>query len=69
MHGWESRSYDNLHPDILPPCPGAGGREGMRHLAAVRAERNFLFAVHDQYLDAASYDEALTARELNSVWA
>ena len=24
LDGWGFRGYDNLHPDILPPCPEAG---------------------------------------------
>ena len=24
LDGWGLRGYDNLHPDILPPCPDAG---------------------------------------------
>jgi hypothetical protein len=53
------RGYDNLHPDILPPNPEAGGWDGMRRLAWACDSLGFIFAVHDQYrdfyLDAASY--------------
>jgi len=60
LDGWGLRGYDNLHPDILPPCPEAGGWEGIRQFAEVCDSLNYVFAVHDQYrdyyLDAASYD-------------
>ncbi|MEW5901291.1 MAG: DUF5696 domain-containing protein, partial [Acidobacteriota bacterium] len=60
LDGWGFRGYDNLHPDILPPCPEAGGWEGMRRLADACAELGYVLAVHDQYrdyyLDAESYD-------------
>lgn len=60
LDGWGRRGYDNLHPDILPPCPEAGGFEGMKRLADACDVLGFVFAVHDQYrdyyLDAASYN-------------
>lgn len=30
LDGWGFRGYDNLHPDVLPPCPEAGGWDGLR---------------------------------------
>ena len=61
LDGWGFRGYDNLHPDVLPPSPEAGGWEGMKRLADACAELGFLFAIHDQYrdfyLDAPSYDD------------
>ncbi|MCB1125925.1 MAG: hypothetical protein KDM81_05475, partial [Verrucomicrobiae bacterium] len=60
LDGWGRRGYDNLHPDVLPPCPEAGGWEGMRHFGEVCERLGFVFAIHDQYrdfyLDADSYD-------------
>jgi len=60
LDGWGLRGYDNLHPDVLPPCPEAGGWQGMEQLAETCEELGFVFAIHDQYrdyyLDAASYD-------------
>lgn len=59
LDGWGFRGYDNLHPDILPPCPEAGGWEGMKRLAQTCDELGYVFAIHDQYrdyyLDAKSY--------------
>ncbi len=67
LDGWGFRGYDNLHPDILPPCPDAGGWEGMKHFADVCSRLGFVFAVHDQYrdyyLDARSYDPRHTIIE------
>ena len=64
LDGWGFRGYDNLHPDILPPSPEAGGWEGMKHFAEVCDQLGIIFAVHDQYRDyfhdADSYDPNLT---------
>ena len=60
LDGWGFRGYDNLHPDIIPPCPEAGGWEGMKRLAETCEQLGFIFAIHDQYrdyyLDAKSYE-------------
>jgi hypothetical protein len=60
LDGWGVRGYDNLHPDILPPSPEAGGWDGMRRFADVCDSLGFIFAIHDQYrdyyLDAPSYN-------------
>lgn len=51
LDGWGYYGYDNNHPDILPPCPQAGGYEGMKKLADYLQEANYLFGIHDQYRD------------------
>ncbi len=60
LDGWGYRGYDNLHPDYLPPCPEAGGWEGMKRFADTCDELGYIFALHDQYRDfyhdAPSYD-------------
>ncbi|MEK7992703.1 MAG: DUF5696 domain-containing protein, partial [Planctomycetota bacterium] len=60
LDGWGFRGYDNLHPDVLPPCPEAGGWEGMKRFAETCEGLGYVFAIHDQYrdyyLDAKSYD-------------
>jgi hypothetical protein len=67
LDGWGLRGYDNLHPDVLPPCPDAGGWEGMKQFAEVCDRLGFLFAIHDQYrdyyLDARSYQDRHTLIE------
>lgn len=78
LDGWGFRGYDNLHPDVLPPCPEAGGWEGMKQLADTCDELGYVFAIHDQYrdyyLDAKSYDPRHTIldrsgnRPLSSTW-
>jgi len=78
LDGWGARGYDNLHPDVLPPCLEAGGWEGMKRFADVCDELGFTFAIHDQYrdfyLDAPSYDARHTLldengnRPLHSIW-
>jgi hypothetical protein len=78
LDGWGLRGYDNLHPDVLPPCPEAGGWEGMRRLADACDALGFVFAIHDQYrdyyLDGATYNprHAQVAeggrREFHATW-
>ena len=67
LDGWGLRGYDNLHPDVLPPCPDAGGWDGMKRFAEVCERLGFLFAIHDQYrdyyLDARSYHDRHTLIE------
>ena len=62
VDGWGRRGYDNLHPDILPPCPEAGGWDGLVEMSHVADELGFLFGLHDQYRDyyhdADTYSEA-----------
>jgi hypothetical protein len=78
LDGWGFRGYDNFHPDILPPCPEAGGWDGMKRFGDACDKLGFVFAIHDQYrdyyLDAASYDERHTiinengGRPFESTW-
>jgi hypothetical protein len=60
LDGWGRRGYDNLHPDVLPPCEAAGGWEGMRGLVDTCHGLGYLIITHDQYRDyykdAATYD-------------
>jgi hypothetical protein len=69
LDGWGFRGYDNLHPDIIPPCPEAGGWEGMKRFAETCDQLNYVFAIHDQYrdyyLDAKSYDPRHTILDRN----
>jgi hypothetical protein len=51
LDGWGLRGYDNLHPDVLPPCPEAGGWEGMKRFADACDALGYVFAIHDQYRD------------------
>lgn len=69
LDGWGWRGYDNFHPDVLPPCPEAGGWDGMKQFAEVCEQLSFRFAIHDQYrdyyLDARSYRERHTLLQEN----
>jgi len=69
LDGWGFRGYDNLHPDIIPPCPEAGGWEGMKRFAETCDQLDYVFAIHDQYrdyyLDAKSYDPRHTILNRN----
>ena len=49
--GWGKNGYDHDHPSILPPCPAAGGWEGLRALSKTCRELGYIFALHDQYRD------------------
>ncbi|MHC4495362.1 MAG: DUF5696 domain-containing protein [Planctomycetota bacterium] len=64
LDGWGFRGYDNLHPDVIPPCLEAGGWEGMKSFAETCEQLGYVFAIHDQYrdyyLDAKSYDQRHT---------
>ncbi len=78
LDGWGFRGYDNLHPDVLPPGPEAGGWDGMRRLAQTCDDLGYVFAIHDQYrdyyLDARSYDPRHTiierdgSRPMHGIW-
>ena len=67
LDGWGARGYDNLHPDLLPPAPEAGGWKGLRALADACAEGGILLALHDNYRDyfhdAASFDARHAIRD------
>jgi hypothetical protein len=69
LDGWGFRGYDNLHPDVLPPSPEAGGWEGLRALAQTCDDLGYVFALHDQYrdyyLDAKSYNPRHTIIQEN----
>ncbi len=66
VDGWGYRGYDNLHPDVFPPCPEAGGWEGLVELSRTAKECGYLFGLHDQYrdyyLDGPSFSEALAVK-------
>lgn len=49
--GWGEQGYDNNHPYILPPCPQAGGWDGLKTLADTCRRLGYIFALHDQYRD------------------
>ncbi len=51
IDGWGYRGYDNQHPDILPPCPDAGGWDGLIEMTQVASECGYLLGLHDQYRD------------------
>ena len=60
LDGWGKKGYDRLHPDLFPPCPEAGGAEGMKHLSDTCRELGYRFGIHDQfrdyYFEAESFD-------------
>ncbi len=60
LDGWINEGYDQQHPDILPPCPKAGGIEEFKKLHESCKKGNIMLALHDQYrdyyLDTPSFD-------------
>lgn len=65
LDGWGQRGYDNLHPDVFPPCEIAGGTAGMKKLADGLKALDYLFAIHDQYRDY--YYDAKTYRPQDAI--
>ncbi|MBP5312508.1 MAG: hypothetical protein J6112_06725 [Clostridia bacterium] len=51
LDGWGRMGYDRLHPDVFPPCPEAGGPEGMKDLSDKCRELGYRFGIHDQFRD------------------
>ena len=78
LDGWGAHGYDNLHPDVFPPCEAAGGAAGMRGLSDTCARLGYRFGIHDQYrdyyYDASSFDRENAVRDIHggnpycSVW-
>jgi len=69
IDGWGTRGYDNQHPDIFPPCPEAGGWQGLIDLSKTAQECGYLFGLHDQYrdyyLDGPSFSESHAVKSSN----
>lgn len=63
LDGWGTRGYDNLHPDVMPPCPDAGGLEGLSLLSDSLRKQGHFLCLHDNYcdiyFDAPSFSEDL----------
>ncbi|MHC1748727.1 MAG: DUF5696 domain-containing protein [Cellulosilyticaceae bacterium] len=51
LDGWGKRGYDNLHPDVFPPCAAAGGFKGLKELDKTCEDLGYLLGIHDQYRD------------------
>lgn len=51
IDGWGFRGYDNHHPDVFPPCPEAGGWDGLIAMCRAAQEEGYLLGLHDQYRD------------------
>jgi len=66
LDGWGKRGYDALEPAHLPPCPEAGGWDGLVALASKAKELGYLFGLHDNYWalyrDSPAWDEKLTQK-------
>ena len=77
--GWGEMGYDNNHPYVLPPCPQAGGFEGMKRLCDKCGSLGYIFGIHDQYRDfyysCKKFDMSLAVRNIDgsnpycSIWA
>jgi len=66
IDGWGFHGYDAHHPDVLPPCPEAGGWEGLIAFARQAQACGYLFGLHDQYhdyyLNGPAYQEQRTLK-------
>ncbi len=51
VHVWQRWGYDYRLPDIYPPNPSLGTVEDMRQIAAVCAEHDIPWGLHDNYID------------------
>lgn len=65
LDGWGKMGYDNMHPDVLPPCEKAGGHADMKKLAHTCKDLDYLLAIHDQYRDY--YEDGDTFDENNAI--
>jgi len=66
VDGWGFHGYDSHHPDVLPPCPEAGGWEGLIRYSQAAQKAGYLFGLHDQYrdyyLDGPAFSESKVIR-------
>ena len=73
LDGWNVRGYDNQHPDILPPCPEAGGWKAMKRFFVTCKELGYTCVLHDQYWDyywdALSFDEQFTTNDKSGTFS
>ncbi|MEN6426375.1 MAG: hypothetical protein ABFE13_13525 [Phycisphaerales bacterium] len=51
VHVWQRWGYDYRLPDIYPPLPSLGTVEDMQEIAAVCAEHDIPWGLHDNYID------------------
>ncbi|MCJ7823113.1 MAG: DUF6259 domain-containing protein, partial [Armatimonadetes bacterium] len=78
VDGWGQRGHDNFQPDILPPCPEAGGWGGLVEMTRVASELGYMVWLHDQYrdyyLDGPRFTESRSIRDakgalpLHNLW-
>ncbi len=51
VHVWQRWGYDYRLPDIYPPAPSLGTIANMNQIAAVCAEHDIPWGLHDNYID------------------
>ena len=74
-HNWQRWGYDYRLPDICPPNPAFGTVDEFRALAHVCADRDVIFAPHDNYIDfypdatGYSYDHIAFTRDRQPIRA
>ncbi|MEN6575359.1 MAG: hypothetical protein ABFD90_03365 [Phycisphaerales bacterium] len=51
VHVWQRWGYDYRLPDIYPPLPSLGTVEDLQEIAAVCAEHDIPWGLHDNYID------------------
>lgn len=50
-HCWQNGGYDNKYPDVLPAKASYGGDAGLAALGKAARDSNYLFALHENYVD------------------
>jgi len=66
VHVWQKAGYDVENPDVFPANDEWGGNDGLRNLRDAIVSNNFLFSLHEQYVEyrikAPTYNEEVLAR-------
>jgi hypothetical protein len=61
IHNWQYGGYDNMYPDVMPANVAQGGNSALIALSDSCANYNYLFALHENYVDfypnAPSYNQ------------
>lgn len=68
-HNWQNCGFDDCYPSVLPANPRWGGDEGLLELSLAARQANYLFALHENYVDiypnAVDYSAELVALDAN----
>ncbi|MFT4062610.1 MAG: T9SS type A sorting domain-containing protein [Edaphocola sp.] len=51
IHDWQNGGYDNMYPDVVPANNSYGGSAGLSAISTACANFNYLFSLHENYVD------------------